>query len=248
MPKISVGTKRIESKLVIFDMDGTLIEEEARFLSLAKARVQAFRKHVGEDIIELWSRASGVDIDKDKIDISGPLARAPRREDLILAATVLYISDYRWDEAKELAEQVYNSADEIHSSIYSASLFPGVEDALRRMKGKGLKLAIATNDRHGAAVETMKTIGVLDLFDAILGEDDVKNPKPSPDMVLLACKICQIPPSEAIFVGDQPVDMEAGKKAEVKAVIAVRSKFVSHPMMKKISDAVVNSVSDIQVL
>lgn len=248
MLTISAGGKRFNCSLLIFDMDGTLIDEKSRFRSLAKARVQALREIVGESVVELWSRASGVDVDAEKIDMSGPLARAPRKEDLVVAATVLYLSGWRWDEAKSLAEQVYNAADEIQASTYRATPFPGVEAVLREMRSAGFRLAIATNDRRAAAENTMKGIGVYELFDAIVGADDVENPKPAPDMILLACERCGCPPMEAIYVGDQPVDMKAGREAGAKALIAVRSEFVPEAEIEDLSDIVIDSVGEIQVL
>lgn len=248
MPTISVGGKRFDCTLLIFDMDGTLIDEKSRFLSLAKARVQAMKKVFGESVVELWSKASGVDVEAEKIDMNGPLARAPRREDMIVAATVLYLSGQRWNEAKSLAEQVYNTADKIQASTYKANLFPGVEDALRKMRNAGFKLAIATNDRHVAAEDTMRAIGVHGLFETIVGADDVENPKPAPDMILLACERCGCPPAEAIYIGDQSVDMRAGRGTPVKALIAVRSEFVPAAEIKDLSDAIIDSVGEIQVL
>lgn len=245
MPTIAVGGERFDCDLVIFDMDGTLVDEVTRFRSLATARARALRELVGEDAVALWSRASGVDVDAGEIDMDGPLARAPRREDLAVATTALYLSGYRWREAKRLAEQAYKMADEIQTSTYDVSLLPGVEDTLRHMRGTGLRLAIATNGGCVGAVEIMRGIGVYELFDAIVGADDVKNAKPAPDMVLLACERCGCRPSVAVYVGDQPEDMMAGRRAAVKAVIAVRSRFVPAAEIEGLSDAVINSVGDI---
>ena len=106
MPILCLPEKKIECELVIFDMSGTLIDEKPRFRSLAQARVQALRRIVGEDAVVNWANISGVNLNSWKIDYRGPLARAPRREDLIAAATSLYISGYGWEKAKALASRL----------------------------------------------------------------------------------------------------------------------------------------------
>jgi len=248
LPTISVRGKRFECNLIIFDMDGTLIDVEPRLLSLAKARVKAMKNVVEEEVIGLWSQASGVDLEAEKIDLHGPLARAPRREDLIVAAAVLYLSGQRWCEAKRLADQIYNAADKIQAEIFGAAFFPGVEDALRKLRDAGFKLAIATNAPHVSAEDMLRAIGVEELFDAIVGADEVENQKPAPDMVLLASERSGCTPAEAVFVGDMPMDMNAGRRASVKAVIAVRSGLVRAEEIEDLAAVVIDSVAEIKLL
>jgi len=126
-------------------------------------------------------------------------------------------------------------------------LFDGVEDALRGLKRGGVKLAIATNDRRTDAEETMASIGVLNLFDAVVGADDVDNPKPSPEMLLLACERCAYPPSRVVYVGDLPSDMEAGRSAGMKAVFAVHAGLVPSSGLVEQADFVIESVSRIEI-
>ena len=247
MPTISARGKRFECDLVIFDMDGTLIDVTPRLLSLAEARIEAMKDVVGEEVIELWSKASGVDLEAGKIDLYGPLVGAPRNEDLIVAATVLYLNGWRWREAKNLAEEIYNSADKIQAETYRATLYTGVEATLREMRSAGLKLAIATNAPRVSAEDLMRSMGVHGLFEALVGADEVDRPKPAPDMILLACEKCGCAPNKAIYVGDMLEDMNAGRQASAKAVIAVRSELVPAAEIERLSDAVINSVTEIQV-
>lgn len=229
-------------------MDGTLIDVIPRLKSLAKARAMSMRNAVGDEATELWSRASCVDLESESIDLHGPLIRAPRREDIIVAATVIYLSGRRWNEAKSLAEQIYNEADKILAETYRATLFPGVEDALRKMRNAGFKLAIATNAPRVSAEDLMRSIDLYGLFDAIVGADEVKNPKPAPDTILLTCERCGCPPTKAIYIGDMPMDMNASREASVNAVIAVRSKYLPVSEMVDISDAIIDSFDEIQML
>lgn len=242
MPFLFVVGDKIECDLVIFDLDGTLIDEIPRFRCLAQSRVSALRGLVDESAIESWARASGVNLETWDVDEDGPLVRAPRHDDLIVAATSLYVSGYTWVEANELAQRAYTEADELHAQEYSPVLFDGVGEALKSLREAGLRLALATNDRRAAAERVLRDTGVLGLFDSVVGADDVENPKPSPDMILSVCETCGCPPSRAVYVGDQPTDMKAGSAAGVKAVIAVSPSTGASPELLALADFIVESV------
>jgi len=246
LPTIILHGQQIECSLLIFDMDGTLIDERIRFRALAEARTETMRNLLGDEAVEIWARLSGVNVETGKIDMNGPLARASRRDDLVVAATAIYLSGLRWNDAKELAEKVYGAADELRSSKEGEMLFPGVAETLRGLKKAGLKLSIATNEGHLAAENTMTSLGLHEMFDAFVGADDIANPKPSPDMILMACTMCGCSPAEAVYVGDQPVDMMAGRNAGVKATIAVKSEYVPLSEISKLSDFVIDSINSIR--
>ena len=248
MPLLDLAGKKIECELVIFDMTGTLIDLEPRLRARAKSRARALTRLIGEEAVANWARLSGVNLGTWDTDEDGPLATAPRREDLIVAASAIYQTGRKWEEAKELAKEAYDEADENLASSYEPALFDGVEDALRRLKAADMKLAIATNDRRADAEETMRTTGVLELFDAVVGADDVENPKPSPEMITMACERCGTPPPRAVCVGDLPMDMKAGRAAGVKAVVAVCKGPEPSPELIRLADFIVESVSDLHAI
>lgn len=67
----------------------------------------------------------------------------------------------------------------------------------------------------------MKTLDIAGLFDVITGADEVEEGKPSPEMILLACRRLDVEPLEAVYVGDEETDTMAGDSANVKATIIV---------------------------
>ena len=248
MVVLRIAGRQFECEMAAFDMTGTLMDVKARTSSRARLRAQTLAELAGEEAVRHWAKLSGVDTGTWDVDDDGPLAKAPRREDLIVGATALYLAGHGWQEAKELAKKAYDEADRQLPSFYRPTLFEGAEDALRRLKEAGLKLAIATNDRRADAETSFRVAGVLPLFDAVVGADEVENPKPSPEMIQLVCERCSTEPGNAIYFGDQPTDILAGRAAGVKAVVAVCYGSEPTPEISELADIVIASFGEIEVL
>ncbi len=88
-----------------------------------------------------------------------------------------------------------------------------------------------------------RALGIEGLFDAIVGAEDVKQEKPAPDMILLACKRVGVTPDEAVYVGDLPEDVEAGRGAGVKVVVAVNGPDLS---AREAADFALNTIADMR--
>ena len=241
MPGIFVGETWIECRLVLFDLDGTLVDKEFRSRSLARARYEHVSKLAGAAAARRWAELSGVD-EEFNVDERGPLSKAPRREDLTVATTAIWLGGLNWFHAKELAAQAYEAADRMQSRQYSPELIEGTEKTLRSMKEAGLMLGVATNGSGKTAREIMRAVGVETLFDFYIGADEVSEGKPAPDMIIAACEGLGVSPGDAVYVGDEAVDALAGIAAGVKGTILVNPEMdaVQH------SRLVLNSVADIK--
>jgi phosphoglycolate phosphatase len=247
MPRITAGKTEIECRLIIFDRNGTLVDQQNFLLNLAKARFQSLSKMVGDHVAELWEKTVGVDLKHRYIDHNGPLATAPQREEVLIAASAVYQCMHSWSEAKKIAQKAYDLADDSLKPTHGCVLFEGISDVLKQLKLNELKLAIATTDSHKRTEESLESLGVAKLFDAIIGADDVENSKPAPDMVLDACKQTGCAPNDAVVVGDSLSDMIMGKNAKVGKCIAVLTGFTSKEKLRQVADVVIESVKEISV-
>lgn len=119
------------------------------------------------------------------------------------------------DEQAELAVTTYRSIfNEI--AIPCTTIFPGVLEALGRLRAEGCMLAVATSRSH-RSLETLSTkIGIRDYFEGFFGAEDVENHKPAPDLVNLILDRYGLSPDEALVVGDAHYDMLMGKGAGCK--------------------------------
>jgi phosphoglycolate phosphatase len=237
-----VGGKLFPCEMVLFDLDGTILDDMVRYRTLARARFEVIRDAAGLEAAEKWAELSGVNPRDFSVDLMGPLAKAPRKEDITVAAAALWPHGYRWYEAMDAAQGLYEEADRLQEVRYVPILFEGVAESLRDLKSTGLRLGIATNGSGIAARELMAVHGLEGLFEVFVGADMVEKGKPDPEMILLSCEIAGIPPAETVYVGDAPADMMAGKSAGCGAVIAVNH--LEDEDLKRRADASTASVAD----
>ena len=221
LPSLNIQNVEIECKLVLYDLDGTLVEKKFRNTALAMARYETLINIAGKNAASLWAKLSGVNTTTFCVNDNGPLSKAPRKEDLIVATTAIWMDNINWFQAKEKATESYTLADELQTTKYKPQLIEGAIESLISLKEAGFKLGIATNGSGEGARILMESIGVDSFFDVYIGADDVNEGKPEPDMIIEACKQMKIDPSETIYVGDELVDAIAGTRAGVNTIIIV---------------------------
>ncbi len=221
MPKMLVNGKELSFRFALFDLDGTLVDDEDRYRNLAAFRYTAIEARAGRKAADIWAPLGGYDPAHDAIDMSGPIAKAARREDMALAAASIYLTGCGWHEARALAEEAYADADAAQLRNYTPRLFPGVEESLRHLKGAGFKLGIATNGLSKITSELLQALNLSKLFSVVAGSEDAENPKPAPDLLLAACKKAKVAPSKTVYIGDQPVDAAAAEAAGFMAAVIV---------------------------
>lgn len=178
-------------KLVIFDLDGTLID------SL-------------EDITRAVNHATGpYGIAEKSIAEMG---------DLLGTGISILIDRVLADRKDELKDDVMNRFMDYYSAhlVDHTTIYPGVEDVLDNLAG--YKRAVVTNKRERFAKTMLNELGLGSYFDSILGSDSVGAKKPSPVPLLHLLDLYKLDPSEAVMVGDSEIDIAAGKGAEVRTV------------------------------
>jgi AHBA synthesis associated protein len=109
---------------------------------------------------------------------------------------------------------------ESYRLAHRVPLFPGVRETLEELRARGIRMAIATGKSGPRARSLLDTLGVLGLFDHVIGSDEVPRPKPAPDIVLQALGLMGVPPAQAMMVGDAAIDLISGREAGATTVAA----------------------------
>ncbi|HEX7243724.1 MAG TPA: HAD-IA family hydrolase [Longimicrobiaceae bacterium] len=103
--------------------------------------------------------------------------------------------------------------------------FPGTLETVEALAARGLALAIVTSKHREATLRGMGLCGIVDHFPVIVTPEDVAEPKPHPEPVLHALERLGVAAGEAVFVGDSPHDMAAGRAAGVRTAGALWGPF-----------------------
>jgi N-acetyl-D-muramate 6-phosphate phosphatase len=116
-------------------------------------------------------------------------------------------------------EEYLNIYDEVFTR--SPKLLDGIAELLKVIERKQLKWGIVTN-KPGRF--TNRLIASMDLHQraaCVVSGDDAPQPKPSPATLLLACSQIGVQPKNCIYVGDAERDIQAGRAAGMKTVVAL---------------------------
>ena len=100
-----------------------------------------------------------------------------------------------------------------------AHAFPGLEDALEKLKAMGATLCVCTNKRTDLSILLLEALGLSHHFVAIVGGDATLNCKPHPDHYLAAIHAAHGDPARSIMVGDSHNDVASARGASAPVVV-----------------------------
>jgi phosphoglycolate phosphatase len=116
----------------------------------------------------------------------------------------------------EFVELFIKRADEV--MLNYIVLFDSVRPAVKQLIANGLTLGIVSTKYHRRIEAFLKREKLTDVFNIIIGGEDVTAHKPDPTGLLMALDKLGKPPSQSIYVGDSVVDAETAQRAGVPFV------------------------------
>jgi len=215
-------------KAIIFDLDNTLID------------FRKFKHICCEKAIEAMIGA-GLKVPKKKgMDILYNLFSKYGMEDSEIFQRFLMKTTGKLDY-KKLASAInaYRKA-----RIGLLTPYPGVIDTLKKLKKKGLKLAIVSDAPKLKAWVRLTAMKIEDYFDIVVALEDTGRLKPSRLPFRVALAKLNHHPSECMVVGDMPNrDMKGAKRLSMKSCHAKYG--YERPVKNKYWDYELNSITDI---
>ena len=180
-------------RIVLFDLDGTLIDSGAIILASMQHAVRTvLGREIPADELGLTIGGQGIVAQMQAIDA---------------------------EHAEALLEAYKVHNDGLHDTLEA---FDGLLSLLPGLAAEGRKLGIVTAKRHRTVSLALDRFPALaDALDVVIAHEDTERHKPDPDPVLLAVERLGGEPNEAVYVGDSPFDIGAAKAAGVFSV-AVR--------------------------
>jgi phosphoglycolate phosphatase len=178
--------------LVIFDLDGTLVDS----LDDLGASINFMRTEFGLAPLTLEQ-------------VRGAIGKGARN----LVTRCLPEGDGRIDAALALFLQ--------HNGAHLAArtrLYPGARELLSALSGSGVPLALVSNKNTAHCRELLSLLGIAGFFQAVLGGDAVACSKPSPEPLLEAIARTSARLETTVMIGDSCNDFEAAKGAGVWSI------------------------------
>jgi len=179
-------------KLIIFDMDGTLVDSSITIVNA---------------INYVRSKLSLTPLTKEVI-----LTKVNDPE--LNPALFFYETEEFTPQQEEWFSEYYTNNHEKELQLYD-----GIEKLLKELEERGYLLAVATNSYRGSTLESLGHLDIVDYFSTIACYDDVGRGKPAPDMLEKNLEDTDLKVEEAIFVGDSERDLMAANRLKMDYIM-----------------------------
>jgi len=234
-------------KLVIFDYDGVIYN-----------MIEPLRQTVIEGTEKYKLKSSGLQEDMREVF------------HLLEFALTRTVADQILDSKEMLNIQLLNGIPHlkrlrIATSFYGEFrektkepiLFEGVEELIKKLNKKGIKMAILSNSAKKYILSTLEIYKLIKYFSTILyklikyfstilGAAEVRKVKPDPEGLLKILEIEGVKPNEVIFIGDMISDTDAGKNANIKTIAIASGILPVEKLAAENPYALVNNIRELQ--
>lgn len=191
---------------IIFDKDGTLFDFRRTWEAWAEAFLM---RAAGGDPVHAAHLGTAIGFDLE--------ARRFEADSIAIAGTPDEIAHALGQDLPYPHAEIIELVNEEAARAPQAEAAP-LRPLLSGLRGRGLKLGVATNDAIDPAVAHLARAEVLDLFDFLAGFDSGHGAKPLPGQLLAFCAETELAPDSVLMVGDSLHDLQAARAAGMRAV------------------------------
>lgn len=186
----------LQIKLLIFDLDGTLIDSRLDLVHSVNATLRHMGRpqlpddliasYVGDGAPMLIRRALGPDADNEKIVRDG------------LEFFLAYYREHKLDHTR-----VYDGIQEALATIRQSS------------NGVPRQMAVLTNKPVNASRAIVEALGLGEFFATVYGGNSFATKKPDPEGAQIVLRDSGVGPDHALIVGDSAIDVTTGRNAGI---------------------------------
>lgn len=181
-------------KLVIFDVDGTLVDSESVYVKAALKNIEVNHYNIPMSAI---------------MGIIGQNRVAGRK---LIEST--QDDSFNYDKYIKDFEKIRNQI--LENEPYK--LKKGALNILNYCKKHNIKMAIATSTARDKQSKVLTELGIIDYFDYMVFGDEIKNSKPAPDIYLKVFEHYNYDKGEMIIYEDSKNGILSAHNAGIKVV------------------------------
>lgn len=193
------NTSSMAFDLVMFDLDGTLIETSPEICDAVNDTLKHFGlPEVTQDCVDSWIGHG-------------------TRELLIQALAFVQkvtVDAIRASDTLPLIAAEFDRHYQRRCGTRS-HLYPHVREVLHLLRDKGVKLAVVTNKEGRYTQTVLDAHQLAPLFDRVISGDSLQTKKPNPAGILSCLEQFGVTPERALFVGDSSIDVATARNAGV---------------------------------
>lgn len=185
--------------LLLFDLDGTVLDSVPMI-------VDSLRWTVSTEL--------GLDLDDDTLRAGvGTSLKAQ------LTAHALRAGEDPTDE--RVMALVWSYLEHNHATHDERiKLYPGMLDTLDALASRGHRMGIVTSKARQISLRGLTVTRAARCFEHLIGYEDTLKHKPEPEPLYLALERFGYEAAEAVYIGDSPFDMLAGRAAGLRTIAA----------------------------
>lgn len=144
-------------------------------------------------------------------------------------------------------EKMLNEKEEILFRLLKENIHPtkGVIELIKKLRQENIKLGVASSSHKRLIIYVLEKLDILNLFDSIVGSEDITRSKPEPEIFLKSANELSVCPTNCLVIEDAELGVKAAKNAGMKCIGYRNSKNGNQDLTK--ADIIIDDFSKLDI-
>ena len=129
--------------------------------------------------------------------------------------------------------------------LSGSRLLPGARKVLVTLKKRGYRLAVASNRPTKFSLILIRHLGIARYFDYYLCADTLKHGKPHPEILNNIRKRFSLGTKDVLYVGDMAIDVQAGRRARIRTIAVATGSSTRQELRKEKPYRLISTITDL---